>query len=263
MIGMLTNQKGGVGKTTNTIHLGSALAEIGYKVLLIDFDKQCNLSLGLGINELDNGKYNVIDFLENSGNFNVKQKANNLFIIRGSTNFTAHKYKIDVLKKALYRKFSNGISAVDYFDFIFMDCPPADISNEKNKKVFSPVEIALYASNFFLMPLKAEMYSVVNANIFLGKIFDFATNYELNLKFLGFFFSIILVTKKSHDKYRSIIEEKAKELLFNSFIRQDVSVDIAVEKGETIFQYKPNSRAALDYRQLTKEFIDKINIKVK
>ncbi|MCG8868067.1 AAA family ATPase, partial [Tenacibaculum finnmarkense genomovar finnmarkense] len=90
MIGTLTNQKGGVGKTTNTIHLGSALAEKGYKVLLIDMDSQCNLSQGLGVNCNDED-YNIINLLEKKGNIQLKSKANNLFLIRGSINFNSKK----------------------------------------------------------------------------------------------------------------------------------------------------------------------------
>ncbi|MCG8765873.1 AAA family ATPase, partial [Tenacibaculum finnmarkense] len=81
MIGILANQKGGVAKTINTLHLGSALAQKGYSVLLIDSDPQCDLTHSLGIKEVT---YNIIDFLENKPNMNFREKAENFFILPGA-----------------------------------------------------------------------------------------------------------------------------------------------------------------------------------
>ncbi|MCG8739888.1 ParA family protein [Tenacibaculum finnmarkense] len=256
MIGTLTNQKGGVGKTTNTIHLGSALAEKGYKVLLIDMDSQCNLSQGLGVNCNDED-YNIINLLEKKGNIQLKSKANNLFLIKGSINFNSKKYKIDSLKKALNDKYYN---LVDFFDVILIDCPPANISLEDNQTIFSETEIALYASDFFLIPLKADYYSVFNANIFLGKVFELINRNNLSINFVGFFFCSVLITENSYSKYQDLLKEKAKDLLLDSFIRQDSNIKRAVELGKTIFQHKPNCRASEDYMDLTNEFIKKLKL---
>ncbi|MCG8859932.1 ParA family protein, partial [Tenacibaculum finnmarkense] len=121
-------------------------------------------------------------------------------------------------------------------------------------------EIALYASDFFLIPLKADYYSVFNSNIFLGKVFEFIKRNDLSINFVGFFFCCGLITENSYSKYQDLLKEKAKDLLLDSFIRQDSNIKRAVELGKTIFQHKPNCRASEDYMNLTNEFIKKLKL---
>lgn len=258
MIGVLANQKGGVAKTINTLHLGSALAKRGYKTLLIDLDPQCDLTHAAGIKNKD--FFNVIDLIENKGNLNFREKADNFFILPGSDDFISNKYKRTALKDVLYKEFPNGKTINDYFDFIFLDCPPSkiNIENSNKKFEFSEVEIALSASDFFLIPLKADDFSVKNADKFLGKVSKFMKTHNLKINFLGFFFSCILSTENSKDYYTEIFSNNGSDLLFDSFIRQDSQVKKAVQKGLTIFQHNPNCRSANDYINFTKEFLKRL-----
>ncbi|MCG8226362.1 ParA family protein [Tenacibaculum finnmarkense] len=257
MVGILANQKGGVAKTVNTVHLGSALAQKGYRVLLIDSDPQCDLSHSLGVTDTDTD-YTITDFLDDKGDINFFQKANNLFLLAGNSNYISNKYKVNSLKKALNKKLGNGTTINDMFDFIFIDCPPSKINIDNNNYQYSEVEIALYSADFFLIPLKADDFSVKNANIFLGKVSSFIEKNKLNLKFLGFFFGCILSTENSKEYYTNIFKKSGTDLLFDAYVRQDVEVKKAIQKGLTIFQHKPNSRSANDYIELTNEFLKKI-----
>lgn len=256
MIGTLANQKGGVAKTINTLHLGSALAQKGYKTLLIDLDPQCDLTHSVGIKS--NDFFNVVDFMENKQNLNFREKADNFYILPGSDDFISNKYKRIALKDALYKEYPNGQSINDYFDFIFIDCPPSKINNENSNKKFefSEIEIALSASDFFMIPLKADDFSVKNADKFLGKVSTFIKFNKLNINFLGFFFGCILNTENSKDYYSQIFNNST--LLFDAYIRQDAQVKKAVQKGLTIFQHNPNCRSASDYIALTEEFLTRL-----
>ncbi|MBS9775716.1 MAG: ParA family protein [Fusobacterium sp.] len=259
MVGILANQKGGVAKTTNTVHLAAALAQKGYKTLCIDFDSQCDLSHSVGIrNEED---FNVINFLNKESNIRLKQRAPNFFVIPGSDDFISNNYKISALKDALEMD-RNGTSLRDYFDYIFIDCPPSKIivpQNGNKKNEHSEIELALYASDFFIIPLKADDFSVKNSNKFLGKVTNFINFYDLEIHFLGFFFGCILLTENSKDYYTSLFEKySSNEMLFQSFVRQDSQVKKAVRVGKTIFQHKPSSRSAEDYLELSKEFLKRI-----
>lgn len=256
MIGVLANQKGGVAKTTNTVHLGACLSNKGFKTLLIDFDSQCDLSHNVGI-DINEEPYSVVDFLEDSKPFTAIEKAPNFFIVPGSNNFVSNKYSLPTLKKILNKK-NNGISINDFFDYILIDCPPSKIviSDVNRKYHYSEIELALYASDFFMIPLKADDFSVKNANTFLGKVFKFINKTEIDVEFLGFFFSSILLTENSYKYYSEMFKENSKNLLLNTFIRQDSEVKKAVQLGKTIFQHKPQCRAAKDYIKLTNEFLE-------
>ncbi len=245
-VGCLVNKKGGVGKTTNTIHLGARLAQLKKRTLLIDFDPQCDLTLGTGIND-DDYDYDVLDFLKGNSSLSPIQKSDNFFVLPGNKNLIASDFKKDTLKKAL-KKYEA------FFDFVLIDTPPASI----NLKELSNSEIALAASDFYMIAMEAKAYSVKNANDFLGSIKSKIIHYNKDLNFLGFFFSNVLVTKKNVAIWREFMSDKAGDLLFDSFIRTDSKVEEAVDKGMTIFQYSPQCRASLDYVSFTREFLKKI-----
>lgn len=255
MIGILGNQKGGVAKTTNTVHLGASLASRGYKVLLIDFDPQCDLSHNLGIIPGDE-HYTVIDLMEGKEPFTPEVRAPNLNVVVGSIDLISNDYKIDALKIALETQ-RGSITIKDYFDFILIDCPPSKIVVPKVSRVrnHSEIEIALYCSDFFMIPLKTDDFSVKNANTFLGKATSFIDHYNLDIRFFGFFFSCVLLTENSLEYYTNIFNSNSDDLLLTSYIRQDSQVKKAVQLGKTIFQHKPNCNASKDFTQLTNEFL--------
>ena len=242
MILSLINQKGGVGKTTNTIHLGAGLAQMGKSVLLVDFDSQMDLTHGSGIRE---PKYDIIDLLTGADKKLVlRQRSNNLSILAGSADLTAGRFERDSLKVAL-------APLKDHFDYILVDCPPEGI----NSFTLSLPEIALNACDNFLIPLFPNEYAVKNSNSFLGRVMKIVQPNNSELTFSGFFFGMVLVTSSKHKKYSQLMGEVAPELMFKTFIRQDSQVEHAVGEGMTIFQFRPNCRAANDYKALTKEFI--------
>lgn len=247
MIVTVINQKGGVGKTTNTIHLGAYLAVNGYKVLLIDFDPQCDLTHGIGVAE-DEIEFDIENLLKGNKEVEFLNIEEDLFLLPGNKNYSASRYG----RKALKHKLKD---IKKYFDFILIDSPPSTIN------AFDVVhgELALRASDFFIVPIEADEYPIKNLNAFLGAVYEFIHNDNNKPNLLGVFFSNVLVTKNDYKHYRGILEETGlNDLLFESFVRSDAKVQKAVRNGETIFSYKPNCRAAKDFEALGAEFLKKI-----
>lgn len=244
----IITQKGGVGKTTSTIHIGGALEQAGYKVLLIDFDTQCNLSLGCDIKR--DFPFNVEDFLltTKTPKFTPKGKFNRLFVLAGSETLKERKLKQNSLKTALKKVEKN-------FDFVLIDCPPKPINDE-----LSFGEIAVFASDFVISPIKSDRYSIDGIVSFISSVNSLKKNSGLKTHILGFFFNEV-EEKTTHflGFYEMLKNSTAKNFLFKNYIRKDVNVKNAMDLGKTVFELRPDGRAGRDFQRLTEELLTKIN----
>ncbi|MDY3538169.1 ParA family protein [Riemerella anatipestifer] len=246
IISILT-QKGGVGKTTTSIHLGASFAEMGKKVLLIDFDSQKNLSQGYKIP--DNYPYTIKNVLLGEGNFRMTQRGENIFIIAGDDNLEQqlYKYKKNILKERL-EVISNNFK----FDYCIIDCPPRPLMDN-----LTLGEIALLASDYVISPILAEEYSINGIKKLFPSIIKI-TKENPKLKFLGFFFNQVLTNTRNFKEYMELAKEESADYFFKSFIRQDINIENAKKQGKTIFEISPKSRASIDFKNLVKEIMNKI-----
>lgn len=242
----IITEKGGVGKTTTSIHLGASFAEKGKKTLLIDFDAQRNLSIGYKIEK--DFEYTSKHFLDGDlGNFALTQKNENLFILAGDRNIEEGKYQRNSLAKSL-----KALESLK-FDYVIIDCPPRPITGEVGLG-----EMALMASDYVISPIEAEEYSIEGINEMLPSINRIKKSHNEKLVFLGFFFNKVIENTINFRKYRKIAQNEAKDYFFKTYIRQDVAVGRAKSKGETVYTIAPSSRVASDYICLVEEIINKI-----
>lgn len=247
------NRKGGVGKTTNTIHIASVLASRGAKVLLIDADNQCDLSGGCNIrDEKLRNLYNIVDFLENNPegkDEEITQVQQNLFLLAGSQKFDAQKYKKNALKKAL-EPYKNA------FDFVFIDVPPAGIVSTS----MTPAELALNACDYYICTLYADYFSSKNLNDFLQSVDELKEKNNLSLELIGAYFSNVNPQTTMYKNLSELMNIHAKEIFFDTYIRRSENIVKASWEGKTIFQYNPNCTIAQDYMNLTNEMLKKLGI---
>lgn len=239
------NHKGGVGKTTNTIHIGAELANRKYRILLIDCDNQCDLTVGIGV---QNFPYSVENFLNLDVNYSVATITDNFHILSGSTQFYASNYNRMALDKAI-----KHFELYKFYDFILIDVPPTGI----NPHSVSPAEIALCACDYVFVPLQADLYSLKNINGFINQILSMV-KYNPKIKFLGMYFTNILTTLNIFDDYYQILKKQAPENVFDTFIRRDAEVIKAAINGQTIFEYNNTCRASQDFKNLVDEILIRI-----
>ena len=242
----IITEKGGVGKTTTSLHLGASFSELGNKVLIVDFDEQRNLSIGYKISK--DYSYNVKNFLDKTGEFRLTQKGENLYILSGSREISADYYKRNELRERL-----NFLNSKFPIDIVIIDCPPSPLSGKMKLG-----EIALSSSDYVISPIEAEEYSIEGINELLPEILRIKKNHNSNLNFLGFFFNKVNTRSRRFKKYSPLAEQEGKGYFLNSIVRIDESIEDAKSEGKTVFQVAPKSRASEDYKNLANEVYKKI-----
>ncbi len=238
----ITNNKGGTGKTTTTLNLGAAFAKRGYKVLLIDLDSQCNLSIATNADTSGNhiGKLLL-------GECSFEQAVNHaglIDVLPSSDNLLSYEYSINneaggeyLLKEVLESK---------KYDYILIDTPPSLGSLTIN---------ALVASNFYIVPMQGENFAYVGLDRILQIAGKVKKRMNSNLELAG----VLLLKFDVRTKFGQVVYEKlsndSKINLFKTFIRQDISLMEATAFQQNIFEYAPDSRGASDFSNLANEIL--------
>ncbi|MBA7491735.1 hypothetical protein ES702_02283 [subsurface metagenome] len=243
----VTNQKGGVGKTTTVINLGAALKEIGKNVLLIDMDPQGGLGIGLGVEpeSINKSIYDVI--LEN---IDIKEivieTKSGLFL--ASSNIDLCGAELELLSKDKWAfKLKNSIKNItDKYDYILIDTPPSLGVLAIN---------VLAAAKEVLIPIACEYYSLRALRFLLDSISDVKNYVNKEIKVLGIVFTFYDVRTIHSKEVANEIREalKGKYKVFNSVIRHTVRFKESPMIGRSILYYAPNNPSALAYRNLAKE----------
>lgn len=240
-------EKGGVGKTTTTIHLGGAFAIKGKKTLLIDFDTQADLTTGFKIE--DDFDYSIYNFLnEDFEGFTLCKKSDNLYILAGKTEIGSLDFKRDFLSKNIQSFENYG------FEYVVIDCPPSSIIESK----LGLGEISLCASDYVLSPITAEQFAIKGINKLLPSIERIKKDHNSKLIFLGFFFNQVSELTLNFKKYYRLANEEVPDDLLKSYVRKDMAFTRAIEAGDVVFKTEPKSRASIDFNNLVEEIILKI-----
>ena len=250
----IVNQKGVVCKTTTTINLGAALAELGRRVLLIDFDSQASMTTGLGIKPSQiKEQYGSIWYLLNdpqSGiqNFILKSNVPGLDFVRGHEDLAAAEaaFVTEIAKEHKLRKILAPV--LDQYDDILIDCSPSLGTLTIN---------ALTASDGVLIPMECEYFAVLGLSLVKKTIEKIRENTNPHLVIDGILATMFdRKTGHSHDVLELIDKEFPKELL-DTIISRTVRFSESTVKGEPITTYASTSLGALSYRRLARELISR------
>ncbi len=244
----ISNEKGGVAKTTSTLSLGAALAELDHRVLLVDLDPQANLSLALGLEGADVEITSANVLIENAAIKSAirRTEVNNLDLVPSNSRIeTAEQFL--PMRSHYMSTLHNALQSVPLpYDYILLDCPPALGAITLN---------ALSAADLLIIPTQAEYFSAYALRNMMGMIRRVRQVSNPNLAYR------ILVTllDRRNRTHRNIFEQLQATFgqgVFTTVIEIDTKLRESPIAGVPITQYRPTSRGSQQYRVLAQELIE-------
>ena len=245
----IANQKGGVGKTTTTINLGAALADLGYRVLVVDLDPQGNATTGLGI-DARNFELSMYDVIMRDAPMEDCVEATsvrNLFVAPATIDLAGVEIElVPAFSREL--KLKKAIDAVvDDFDFILIDCPPS----------LGLITInGLAAASEVLVPIQCEYYALEGLSQLLRNVHLVATNLNSELEVSTIVLTMYDARTRLAIDVASEVREHFADQVCRSVIPRTVRLSEAPSFGQPITVFDPTSRGAVAYRELAKEVSD-------
>ncbi|AHI07372.1 partition protein, ParA-like protein [Bdellovibrio bacteriovorus W] len=245
----IANQKGGVGKTTTSVNLSSALATLGKRVLLIDMDPQGNASSGLGIKRYesqDSNSYHVLigektlsEATQQTSNPNLKISTANPDLVGAEIELVDMPHREYRLKQAI-------ATVADEYDYVIIDCPPSLGLLTLN---------ALNAADSFLVPLQCEYYALEGLSQLLNTAGLIKKNLNPQLHIEGIVLTMFDVRNNLSHQVVNEIKNHFGEKVFNAIIPRNVRLSEAPSHGQSILDYDTKSIGAVRYLELAKEVI--------
>jgi len=245
----MCNQKGGVGKTTTTINLGAALAEVGRKVLLVDFDPQGALSVGLGVpvNELDVTVYNLLIERGHDIHDVIKHtKWDGLDVLPANIDLSAAEVQLvgEVAREQILARVLRPV--VDDYDVILIDCQPSLGLLTVN---------ALTAAHGVVIPLECEFFAMRGVALLVETIEKICDRLNPRLQVDGILATMYDGrTLHSREVVASVVEHFGDQV-FHTVISRTVKFPDASLAAEPITTYDATHKGADAYRQLARELI--------
>lgn len=244
----VTNQKGGVGKTTTTVNLAASLAEYGKKVLLIDLDPQGNATTGSGLdkNDLKNSSYDVIMAEAKAADTIVKSDDLAFDVMPTNSDLTAAEVGLLETKLREHRLRIALESTRDNYDFILIDCPPSLSMLTVN---------ALVASQGIVIPIQCEYYALEGLSSLLKTIERVKQKANPTLEVTG-------LLRTMFDARNNLANQVSRQLInhfggkvFHSIIPRNVRLAEAPSHGLPVLNYDRASRGSIAYMALASEFM--------
>jgi len=251
MIIVIANQKGGVGKTTTAINLSAACAMQGKRVLLIDLDPQGNTSLSfVDPASINGGAFEIFTEVNQPfQDFIYPTKVENLDIVPSKINLAKLEAKLVGDFDAIFRLRDRIEQVRTNYDLIFVDTPPTLGLITVN---------ALVAASYILIPIQSSYFALEGTDDLLETIEKVRSRPNPDLELLGVVVTLFdkrtALSKDVEAQIRDVFGEKA----FKTIITRSVRLEESPAHKETIFTFSPKSSGSVEYQNLSKEVLGRV-----
>lgn len=246
----LTNQKGGVGKTTTAVNLAAALGESGQKVLLIDFDPQGNTTNGI-LKEGFKGNNTIYDLIcgkTEPDKCIIEEVSENVNLLPANINLSGLEVELQQMKDRYFRLKETIEPLKKRYDYMFIDCPPSLGMLTVN---------ALACSDGAMIPVQCEYYALEGLSQVLDTIELVRKSMNPDLIVEGIVFTMYDSRTNLSEQVVNSVKESLNAHIFETVIPRNVRLAEAPSFGESIITYDPYSRGADSYRRLAAELIER------
>lgn len=245
----ITNQKGGVGKTTTSVNLSAALAYIGKKVLLIDIDPQANATQGIGVDrsELELTVYDAVTEDAPMTDIIVHTSVKGLDIVPANIDLAGIEIELSQIKSGREQRLKNSLNKVkDNYDYVIIDCPPALGLLNTN---------ALTAADSVLIPVQCEYYALEGLTQLLNTILLTQNVFNEDLTIEGVLLTMLDSRTNLGIEVSQEVRKYFKEKVYDVVIPRNIKLSEAPSEGLNIFDYDSQSEGAKAYAKLAKEVV--------
>ena len=245
----ISNQKGGVGKTTTSVSLSAALGILEKKTLLIDADPQGNASSAIGVNSEDFklSTYDLILKKCSPKDAIIKTSSPNLDLIPANIDLVAIEIElVDAVKREyIFKDILKSIE--DDYDYIIIDCPPSLGLITLN---------ALTASNSVIIPIQCEYFALEGLGKLLNTIKGVQQVHNKNLEIEGILLTMFDSRLRLSKQVKEDVKKHFGSMVFQSIIPRNVSLGEAPSYGESIIEYNATSKGSKSYIKFAQEIIN-------
>ena len=241
----ITNQKGGVGKTTTAVNLSAGLARRGFRVLLVDSDPQCNASTHLGVKgETDTLTLDDLYYQADLSLQKIIQPARGFDLLPAGEALAYAEQKLAGVPGREMILSEKLATVSTRYDFCIIDCPP--------NLGFLTIN-AYTASNGLIITVKPEYFALEGLKQIHSILGFIQKRLNPDLEILGYVITDFDARKNQHKEIRQAMGRTFNEKLFDTTIRTNARLSDCSSAGRSIFEFAPKTYGAIDYMNLAKE----------